>query len=114
MAARLALLVASGVLTAATWVNYAADGNSNYPTTCADGSNFFFSFRKSSAQSKLVIEFEGGGACWDATTCGMSSTYSASIDGTVDTYSVDEVGLRDLTESENPFADWNYVFVPCE
>ena len=48
---------------------------------CGDGSTFnFFATRpiqKHDNQRKLLIEFVGGGACWDAETCGMQASYLA-------------------------------------
>ena len=46
---------------------------------CGDGSNFsFFVARPGSRRAndrKVLVEFQGGGACWDADTCGMQADY---------------------------------------
>ena len=40
-------------------------------TGCGRGAEFRFQFRPGPA-SGLVIDFQGGGACWDAATCAVS------------------------------------------
>lgn len=46
---------------------------------CGDGSNFSFFYSPPLKQllndKKLIIEFQGGGACWDNDTCGMQQDY---------------------------------------
>jgi len=46
---------------------------------CGDGTNFAFFFsrpaQKYANNEKLLIEFMGGGACWDANTCGYMSSH---------------------------------------
>lgn len=46
---------------------------------CGDGTNFAFFFsrptQKYANNQKLLIEFMGGGACWDANTCGYMASY---------------------------------------
>ncbi|MEO8359601.1 MAG: esterase, partial [Vicinamibacteria bacterium] len=63
------ILFALGVMLAlphaalAQWETVVPGGD----TICSDGSPFrFFVYR--SDPSKLLIEFEGGGACWNAAT----------------------------------------------
>mmetsp|Transcript_27585 Transcript_27585/g.67097 ORF Transcript_27585/g.67097 Transcript_27585/m.67097 type:complete len:819 (+) Transcript_27585:229-2685(+) len=46
---------------------------------CGDGTPFSFFFAKPTQRkmntAKLLIEFMGGGACWDADTCGQQQSY---------------------------------------
>lgn len=46
---------------------------------CGDGSNFSFFFTRPLKQlandRKIMIEFMGGGACWNEGTCGMQKDY---------------------------------------
>ena len=48
---------------------------------CGDGSNFsFFIARPTKERAndrKIIIEFMGGGACWDSTTCNLQKEYLA-------------------------------------
>ena len=47
--------------------------------TCGDGSPFSFFFtrplQRADNNEKILIEFQGGGACWDGTTCNKRSSY---------------------------------------
>ena len=46
---------------------------------CGDGTNFAFFFTKPAQRyannQKILIEFMGGGACWDANTCGYMADH---------------------------------------
>jgi hypothetical protein len=81
-------------------------------TLCADGSAFRFFVHPGDA-GKLLVEFEGGGACWDDATC-ASTIYSRRV-GT-DPGQADQsgrlVGIYDRGNAENPFRDWTHVYVP--
>jgi len=88
----------------------------------ADTTTFQF-WAKRGTVNKLVVFFEGGGACWDARTClGVTPTGPASP--TFVPYSVYQdprnigtgpgqySGVFDLGNSRNPFKDWNFVYIP--
>jgi hypothetical protein len=81
-------------------------------TICADGSAFRF-FVYPGDSGKLLLEFEGGGACWDAATCSLS-IYSRRV--TSDPVAAEQSGLLagiyDRRNPENPFRDWTHVYVP--
>src|SRR5688572_22517499 len=81
-------------------------------TICADGSPYRF-FVHPGDPARLLVEFEGGGACWDAGTCALS-IYSRRV--TIDPVSVERsgrlVGIYDRKNPENPFRDWTHVYVP--
>jgi hypothetical protein len=81
-------------------------------TLCADGSAFKF-FVYPGDPAKLLVEFEGGGACWDAATC-ASSFYSrrVSIDPAAAEQQGRLVGIYDRKNPDNPFRDWTHVYVP--
>jgi len=81
-------------------------------TLCADGSAFKF-FVYPADPAKLLVEFEGGGACWDAATC-ASSFYSrrVSLDPAAAEQQGRVVGIYDRKNPENPFRDWTHVYVP--
>jgi hypothetical protein len=80
---------------------------------CADGSEFAFWVRTADP-TKAVLFFEGGGACWDATTCAFtdedSTTYDWNITGGDDP--VFRGGIFDLANPDNPVADYSSVYVP--
>lgn len=89
---------------------------SNCPGTPDDKFTFFV---KGGKKNKLVIFFQGGGACWDTINCvgpygPETLTYHPYQqeelwmfqDGTL------EKGIFDPTKNENPFKDWGIVFIP--
>jgi len=81
-------------------------------TMCADGSAFKF-FVYPGDPARLLVEFEGGGACWDAATC-STSFYSRRI--AMDPAAAEQagllVGIYDRKNPENPFREWTHVYVP--
>ena len=81
-------------------------------TICSDGSPYRF-FVHPGDPAKLLVEFEGGGGCWDDATC-ATSIYSRRI--TIDPVLAEQsgllVGLYDRKNPENPFRDWTHVYVP--
>jgi hypothetical protein len=82
------------------------------PTVCADGSPFRF-FVYPGDPAKLLVEFEGGGACWDDASCGVD-IYSRRVQA--DPGQAEQrgqlVGIYDRRNSENPFRDWTHVYIP--
>jgi hypothetical protein len=82
---------------------------------CADGSEFAFWERRADP-TKVVFFLDGGGACYDATTCaftGLSNSGEAEYDWSI--YGEDPArdgGIFDFTRSDNPFRDYSFIFVP--
>jgi len=87
----------------------------------APGSNAAFHFwAKRGSVNKLVVFFEGGGACWDSATCSLPITansqpgapglYKAEILASDDPTRLS--GIFDLTDARNPVKDWSMVYVP--
>ena len=81
-------------------------------TICSLGTPFSFFVRPAEvASDKLLIYFQGGGACWFGDICNVSvnPTYDPFVDG-------GDVplpgGIFDYANPENPFVDYNTVFVP--
>jgi hypothetical protein len=88
-----------------TWI--AVDG-----ATCRDGSPTGFGVRTVAGSDKLVIYLEGGGACFNGTTCGINpgafgSTTFSGWKGTAG-----NTGIFAKDNVENPVKDWNMVYVP--
>lgn len=82
----------------------------DYTPTCMDGSPYHF-FVKRGSVNKLLIYYQGGGACWENVTCSLPV-----CDTTVDPTSGDNPnnqhsGFSDISNPLNPFKDWNVVFV---
>ncbi len=86
---------------------------------CADGSQTGFAINPAPTPSNDALIFlEGGGACWDGTTCwGPVSTafYVATGYGEA-AFETDPqlpaIYLLDRTNTVNPFRDMNIVYVP--
>ena len=74
-------------------------------TGCGRGAPYSFFFRPGTA-NKVVIDFEGGGGCWDALTC-LLPVWQTTVGG-----APAASGLLDNNNEENPVRDWGYLFVP--
>lgn len=61
---------------------------------------------------KLLVYFQGGGACWDGFTCGAIGQFASNFDVTDDEMAVYTEGMFDFDNPANPVADYNIVFVP--
>lgn len=80
---------------------------------CSRGTPFSYYVRPGSV-NRVVIEFRGGGACWDARTCSVArSLFQESVgeDPWVTSESA-AVGIYDHKNPENPFKDWHHVYIP--
>ncbi|MFU8765421.1 MAG: pectin acetylesterase-family hydrolase [Haliea sp.] len=107
-----ALLLSALALTATAadrgWETIAPGGD----TLCATGTPFNFHVRPADPE-KVMIFFNGGGACWSAETCDVAGKPSyrpfASAEAGNDPRNHD--GAFALDNPENPFRDWSQVFV---
>ncbi len=85
------------------------------PTICSRGTKWGFYVRKGSKHpGRIVIDFEGGGACWNDLTCSVAGAiFSENIDnhlaGKTKNYSK---GIFDDTRADNPFQGWTHVYIP--
>lgn len=80
---------------------------------CADGSEFAF-WERQANPTKVVLYLDGGGTCFDATTCAFSGNgendfYDFNI--TSENPSLGG-GIFDFARADNPFADYSFVYVP--
>lgn len=76
---------------------------------CSDGSPFEL-WERQGDPTKVVLYFEGGGACFNAETCApQSTTYTKSLTLGVKPGSA---GVFDSMNPENPLADHSFVYVP--
>ncbi len=77
---------------------------------CINGSPYYF-FVKRGTVNKLLMYYQGGGACWDALTCGVP-VCDANVDPNGgDNPNGGSTGFADRNNPDNPFRDWNVVFV---
>jgi hypothetical protein len=80
---------------------------------CMNGSATGFGINPGPATDRLLVYFEGGGACFDPVTClavGHASGFARddlapAVKGLTD-------GILSRTDPKNPFRDWSFVFVP--
>jgi len=83
--------------------------------SCWDGAPWVFFVHRGTV-NKLVMYYQGGGACWSGATCGgipgiTGPTFKTST-GPDDNPANYHSGFADLSNPKNPFKDWNIVFVP--
>lgn len=96
------------------WVEIETGGD----TICSRGTDYSF-FVRGGVSERLIIDFRGGGACWDELTCLAGKAFDL-FSAEVDDFEGwrDAVGERgfggiyDDTSPEYPFADWTLVHVP--
>lgn len=77
-------------------------------------------FVRRGTSSNLLLNFMGGGGCWDSNNClGPDSTITYYSDLSAleavtlaVASSTVNVGILDPNNAENPFRDWNVVFLP--
>ncbi|MBK8137425.1 MAG: hypothetical protein IPK52_16690 [Chloroflexi bacterium] len=100
-----------------TWADLEPGVWTNIPgaegTICATGTPYSFYVRPASQHSeKLLIHFQGGGACWMGQNCDRNArpTYDAFVDESDDP--TGNLGIGDFDNPENPFTDYNMVFAP--
>jgi hypothetical protein len=91
---------------------------------CRDGSPTGIGINLNPGSKELMIYLEGGGACYNALTCGMnpscfgppgaqcSNTLGLNFDSRLGTSASGKDGLFNRTDSANPVKDWNFVYVP--
>ena len=77
---------------------------------CMNGSPYAY-FVKRGSMNKLLVYYQGGGACWEHFTCSVpvcdSNVNPAGSDNPNNSHS----GFADHANPQNPFKDWNVVFV---
>ncbi len=87
--------------------------NTGNDTMCARGAPYSFYYREG-AGNKLLINFQGGGMCWSAQTCNLSTTtFDDNINSSdpSDNPALFPVGITDFGNPENPFIDYDMVYV---
>ncbi|KAG3033985.1 hypothetical protein PC121_g2276 [Phytophthora cactorum] len=84
-------------------------------TTFSTNSTYFFQVfpNGGSDKSKLMIFFQGGGACTDKETCSFGLQCSLGASATLTTVATSSsAGVLNRSISDNMFKDWNIVFIP--
>ncbi len=84
---------------------------SNLRPRCSHSTPYHY-FVKKGTVNKLVMYYQGGGACWNFITCGLVGTFDQDVNpGGSDNPNNTSTGFGDLDNPLNPFKDWNIVFV---
>jgi hypothetical protein len=79
-------------------------------TACARGGDYAFWTRVRDPK-RVVLFFQGGGGCFDETTCAPGSRwFDDSVSASDDPAYVR--GVLDFSQPRNPFRGWSWVFVP--
>lgn len=82
-------------------------------TICSRGTDYRF-FVRGGDPSRVIIDFQGGGACWDASNCSAAGSLFNDSVGTVDEF----VGLIDggilggIFDPGAELAEWTIVHIP--
>jgi len=85
-------------------------------TKCANGSETGIGVNLTNKSKKVVVYLMGGGACWDATTCGLGLAANlngygkGNFDSDIGKYGT--TGPFARTDPDNPFKDYSFIFVP--
>lgn len=91
----------TGETTQGDWEVYYYDPSS--PARCLSGSQYMVSLHRGDPQ-KVMLYLEGGGACWDYTSC-----YN-SIMAKPDANPVQIGGMLDTSNAANPFSDYSIIY----
>lgn len=79
-----------------------------YPR-CVDGDPYMFFARKGTTNNVLMY-YQGGGACWSLDSCFTAGTCKRTATPSDDP-DLWTTGFGDYSNPDNPFKDWNVVFV---
>jgi hypothetical protein len=86
-------------------------------TICSRGTDYRF-FVRGGRSDRVMIDFQGGGACWDELTCGAAGALDLFSDdvGTLEQFTgwVEANGQGGYLSNDpnNPFRDWTIVHIP--
>jgi len=81
-------------------------------TSCSRGTDYAYFVRPGDPE-KVVVEFQGGGACWDDLTCSVAGAiFIEDIENTRYLAGDYREGIYDHANPDNPFAGWTHVFIP--
>jgi len=87
------------------WSTFTPEG-----AMCARGTPYSF-FVRPADPAKLMVYFQGGGACWNGFSCQPGGPFDDSV-GTVEEEIGSYHGIFNASNPANPIADYSIVFVP--
>jgi hypothetical protein len=94
---------------AGEWIEIEPGGD----TICSDGTPYRF-FVRGGDPERVIIDFRGGGACWDSNTCTAADILYTSQAGRLDDFLafLDAGGLGGIFDPEGDYADWTIIHLP--
>ena len=86
-------------------------GGETLSAVCSHGTPYSFFYKRGSGAdvNKLLVYYQGGGACWDSITC-SAPVYDPDVTAG-DNPANTTTGFGDLTNGANPFRNWSAVFI---
>ena len=86
-------------------------GGESLTAICSHSTPYSFFYKRGSGAdvNKLLVYYQGGGACWDNTTC-SAPVYDPDVTAG-DNPANTTTGFGDLTNPANAFRNWSAVFV---
>jgi hypothetical protein len=96
----------STMITPPTQVSYLGQ---NLQPICSHGTPYAYWARRGT-NNKLLVYYQGGGACWNYITCALS-LHDDDVNPAQDDPALTTTGFADFSNPANPFKDWNVVFV---
>lgn len=86
------------------------EGRTYTPRCAFDGNEDYHFFVKRGSENKFVIFYDGGGACWENLTCGLPVCKDGA-DPVSDDPDNFTGGFADFSNPQNPYRNWNIIFV---
>ena len=85
-------------------------------TICSRGTPFRF-FVRGGTVNKVILDFAGGGACWDEVTCSVAGAiFNEEAPSAEDIQAALDLklltGIYDNENEDNPFKDWFLIHIP--
>lgn len=95
---------------AGEWIEISPGGD----TICSRGTPYSF-YVRGGRPDRVIVDFQGGGACWDDFTCSVADAlFSDSVGGLERFLSFSDQAAGSFFDPDpsNPFADWTLIHVP--
>jgi hypothetical protein len=100
-----------GAPAAGEWIEVVPGGD----TICSRGTDYRF-FVRGGRTDRIIIDFEGGGACWNAITCSIADSLFRDATPTLEEIRAGlasgQIGGLFDDDPTRPFSDWTIVHIP--
>jgi len=81
-------------------------------TLCRTGAQTGYAINVNPKSRKLIIFMEGGGACFNEISCKQNPESWSPTDAGIAQVSLTRIWALSRTSENNPFKDWNLVYIP--